>query len=614
VFILWTIILGLAGSALNNDWIRMPESNTIRHTGFMSNRVYTPVQTIQSVQKFSPQHPPLYYIVLSAWYQLTSIHPVLLRILSLYFALLTTAFTYRMGCYVDRKWGGLIALYLITFSAYHIFYAHEIRNYTILAFSSVVLMWTYWRVIASKDKVHITKWLWLYVASVWCVYVHYFGVFALLGIGIYHLLFFQKTRRWLQVAGVEILAGLTFLPWLPIFIHGMTSRKSLVSDSQNLIETLYYHLFIYSNGLWWLAIGLISVAIWRLWIIRHKLTIHRYIMMVGLVMLLGMVLLNEVTTVIPIERMRYTMVWLPQIILMLTVGIVSLARYRRLQMLILVGWGVAFVLIHQTPEYLDYTGMADQGSDQYADYMIMVDMENRLPGEGETVVTVNHDVWVFQDMLDYYELLTDYSFLHLTDDFSEFDIDMGQFLINQMKRVKRSYSFWVLTAPQYTDLETVDMFQQTTSDSFRPCLTTIDTATAYLAYYVRDDIPCDLVSEPVLPKIQYDNDLKLLNTTLQQQDNTLTIYSWWDDKPVDPYGFSIQLFDENNNKVLQGDFFLPPETIQVSNLDISSLAPDEYQVSLILYDVSTQSSVSGYAVSSDTQFERIWNIGTIKLQ
>lgn len=617
VFILLSVILSIAGYSQNDDWIRMPESNSIRHTGFIStpNKIYTPVQTIQSVQRYSPQHAPLYYIILSAWYQSTNIHPLILRILSLYFALLTASFTYRMGRYVDHKWGGLIALFLITFSAYHVFYAHEIRNYTMLAFSSILVMWAYWRIVSVKNKVNNSKWLWLYIASVWCVYTHYFGIFVLLGIGIYHLLFFPKNRRWLQVVGVEVLAGLTFLPWLPIALTGLTSNSVAIisSTSLNLFEITYQHFFIFGNGLWWLTLTLIGIAIWRVWTLKGQSTIQGYMLIVGIVMLIAMVGINEIAPLLPVRRMRYTMVWLPQITLMITIGIVALSKYRWLQGLIIIIWGVGFIWINQTPEMLDYTNISYQKGHKYANYQVIVDMGDSLPGEGETIVTANHDVWVYPAILDYYETLTGRSFLHLTDDFSDFDVDMRQFLINRMEAVMRSYSFWVLTTPQYTDLETVELFQITVPESFRSCLTYIDTATVYLAYYLRVDVPCELVSAPDLPLIEYDNATRLLNAEFEQQGDNLVIYTWWDNKPLEPYGFSVQLFDVDNNKVAQGDFFLPPETIQVSYLDISILPSSDYNVSLVLYELETVTSLSGTNNMTEESFERIIQLDTVSL-
>ena len=611
VLFLLLLFIALAGTALNADSIRLPEHNSILHTGFIQNQFYTIQDSATSVRLHSPQHAPLYYILLSIWYRLMGIHPMLLRVPSLFFALLTAAFVYRTGQYLDRRWGGIIALFCLTLSSYNLFYAHEIRNYTILTFASIIAFWSYWRIVTSKQPVRWTKWLWLYASSVWCVYVHYFGIFVLLGIGIYHLIIIEKNRRWLQIALVEILAGITFLPWLNVLLKGSDSRVVLTPDSQNAFEVIYRHLFIYSNGLGWLTIALILLIFWQLRKSKIRYTFLPYLVIVTTTMLLAIVAFNEISTVIPIRRMRYTMVWLPQIILVITAGILTLSKYRWLQILLLGCWIGGFVWMNQSTALTDYTGMSTQKGHKFPNYQVIADMYNNLPGETETVVSVSHDVWVPPRILDYYELLTGYEFLHLTDDFSAFTVDMRQFQMNQMNRVRLDFSFWVLSAPHFTDLQTVELFQSTVSDLFRPCLTYIDTPTVNLTYYVRSEIPCELLPQSPLPLVQYDNGMQLLNATLEQEADNLIIYTWWDNKPAPPYGFSIQLFDADSNKVAQGDFLLPVNTIQVSQLDLPNLPAGEFHVNLVLYDVETVTSVNGINNLTDESFERFVQIGKL---
>lgn len=600
--------------ALNQDPIRMPEYNSILHTGYLQNQDYSILDTINSVRNESAQHAPLYFVILTIWYELTSIHPIVLRILSLYFALLTAAFTYRIGRQLDSKWGGLIALFLLTFSAFNLFYSHEIRNYTMLSFASVLLIWTYWRAITSTQYTFRTKLVWLYLASICSVYVHYFSVFTLIGIGIYHIAFAKKNRSWIKIIGVEILAGISFLPWIPVVINGTNSRKDLVSDSQNVIEVICRHLFIYSNGLWWVVIGLVCIIVWRLWASRKHRSLSEYLVVIAVIMVLMIAVVNEISTVLPIRRMRYTMVWLPQITLVVTFGILCLSKFRWLQMGILIAWFTAFIWMNNAPIFLEYSGVSEQGGERYPNYQVIFDNQSRLRGEGETIISVSKDVWVIPSVLDFYQALTGYEILHITDDVSQFERPnkMWQLQTNNLESTRGNYSFWLLTNPQYTNLYDVTIFQLAIPDYSRPCITYIDTETTYLAYYLRNDLPCELVNEPT-PKLEYNNGLQLLNFVSEQKDDQLEFYTWWDNLPKESYGFSVQLFDTDGNKVAQGDYFLPPGTIQISKLDVSTLESGEYDAQIVLYDVETASSQSGIISARDESFDRIVSVDRIVL-
>jgi len=604
----------LAIGALDADPIRMPEYNSIIHTGYIQDTTFTVSDILHSVQDKSAQHAPLYFVLLTGWAELVSIHPAILRVVSVYFALLTMAFTYRLGLRIDRRWGGVIAVFLLTFSAFNLFYTHEIRNYTVLSFASVLVMWAYWRVMTAKGQVHFSRWLWLYGASVWCVYTHYFGIFPLLGIGFFHLFFVQKNRRWVQVAVVEVIAGLSFLPWLPVVIEGTSTRKYLESDSQVFIEVIYRHLFAYGNGLWFLLIGLLTLILYQLWRQRKRLSLEMYIVVVGLVMLGAMVGVNELSTVIPIRRMRYTMVWLPQVTLMVTLGVVYLSSVRWLQGLILVAWVAGAIWFNQSDVFLDYTGVGEQDGHKYPNYQILYEYYEDLPGQDELIVSVGKDVWVTRSLFLFYEREFGYQFFHATDDLSQFEetANMWQFTVSNLQDISDDASFWVFTDPQRTDLEDVQVFQAGVGNTSRMCRRVIDRPAERLDYYVRADIPCELVSEPY-PMLVYDNGLRLLNLVTEKQDDSMGIYTWWDDKPTDPYGFSIQLFNEAGEKVGQGDYLLPSGTIQINEMAVDDLPAGTYQVQLVLYDLDGYNTQSGMISATDESFERIVTVDTVTL-
>ncbi|PJF20293.1 MAG: hypothetical protein CUN56_16900, partial [Phototrophicales bacterium] len=116
----------------------------------------------------------------------------------------------------------------------------------------------------------IWDWLGLWCASVLLVYTHYVGVFALITVGLYHLLRLRWARRWWAVVLVELLAGVTFLPWLNIFIEGATNRKDLSDNTLPFFESIYHIVNAASNGLFVFGFLLILLGLYYFW--EHRQT------------------------------------------------------------------------------------------------------------------------------------------------------------------------------------------------------------------------------------------------------------------------------------------------------------------------------------------------------
>lgn len=134
---------------------------------------------------------------------------------------------------------------------------------------------------------------------------------------------------------------------------------------------------------------------------------------------------------------------------------------------------------------------------------------------------------------------------------------------------------------------------------------------AYL-YYLPDFFPREMV-DTSSPVVEYDNGILLYDASIELLDGKLLFRSVWGEKPEEAYGFSIQVFDKDNNKVAQGDYVLPVSAKQESELDLSALEQDSYRVALILYDLATAASVSGRSIESDSRFDRMVDVGMIDL-
>jgi|GEM_PF-1619914 len=128
-------------------------------------------------------------------------------------------------------------------------------------------------------------------------------------------------------------------------------------------------------------------------------------------------------------------------------------------------------------------------------------------------------------------------------------------------------------------------------------------------YYLPDFFPREMV-DTSSPIIRYDNGIEVYVFDHVVVDDSLQVTSWWGEKPEEHHGFSLQLFDGEMNKVAQGDFLLPVESKQVSELDIADLPDGEYRILLITYDLATATSLNGVNLIAGQPFERSYDAST----
>ena len=98
--------------------------------------------------------------------------------------------------------------------------------------------------------------------------------------------------------------------------------------------------------------------------------------------------------------------------------------------------------------------------------------------------------------------------------------------------------------------------------------------------------------------------MKLGHLVHEFVDEKLDTFMVWSRLPSDRHGASIQVFDEDNFKVLGDDFVISHAPLAYHRIDLSAVDPGEYVAKMILYNFETRVSVPGIVTSSDTRFER----------
>jgi uncharacterized membrane protein len=166
--------------------------------------------------------PPGYYVLMHGWTLLFGNSEFALRLPSAIFSAATIVavflFTRR---FVTRR-SALVAAFLVSISAYSIYYAQEAKMYSMVWFFGVISFYYFCAMVIRRDRRDV----WLYIAASVCmVYVSYTGfLFLLIQSVVVAVSGWGRDKRgkWLGSLGIILVC---FLPWFWMAIVQLFSRS-----------------------------------------------------------------------------------------------------------------------------------------------------------------------------------------------------------------------------------------------------------------------------------------------------------------------------------------------------------------------------------------------------
>ena len=210
-------------------------------------------------------HPPLYFVLLRLWTQVTGDSVLSLRLFSGLTAMFSVAVVYRLAFALTRdRYTPIVAALLLALWDADIFLAQETRMYaqrTLLACGS---MWAYWRWMRKPSLQRSVPWS---LANAAMMYTQYLGGWIPLVQGI-HALLFLRGRRLFAAIGTLAAAGILFAPW---FV-GVTLNQAATPPDYEMLNappstwgTLWDLRGMYFGVLWALFFGLVAMGVWTAW-------------------------------------------------------------------------------------------------------------------------------------------------------------------------------------------------------------------------------------------------------------------------------------------------------------------------------------------------------------
>ena len=612
--VIMTLVLLLAfafgANGLNTDPIWTDELFSVTNIGGF-DPPYSPAQIIDSIAEHSPDHVPLFYLLGAGWAQLVGWSQFALRLFSVLAGALMIAWLYRFGADVFNRRTGLLAALLMSTSAYLILHVHDFRMYTLLLTFIVMHTWLYWRLAHGHRTTRLT-WCLFTVSAVALVYTQIFSLIWFAGLGLYHLIFVTKSRRWFHIMLGWGFGALCFLPYL----HVLISAVQQASENLNVItraappDALIHAFFVLlGNGsfiLTALFAGILIVAFWR----ERKAAAIK-LMLISLAMLALIVLLNELVPLIPAldgrpTRMRYFLIlWIP-FMLLFGYGLSKMPRWPWIAVGCLLIWGAAGYQFYRSGIILTYAGGMTrtrvyppmqnyvyylQGKVRSADYLL-----------GFTLMDyVNRDLKHGKSAADFYTQL------HLGIDgafIQHRNRPDWDWLTQDVREKINRHPYLLLTYDPQNKHPQFDGALNRIEADYVACDVVVDEPNLFVQRYMKAMIGCE--REGYAP-IEYDNGVTLVDRFAKYNEaaDTVQILTGWeveDERLLHEYNVSLQIITPDwQNTGRQTDRHLYEEDIlkwYEAELPTDGLPPGDYRVMVIVYDRATNKKVHGIDLNS----------------
>ena len=359
----WTIPLFLivAWLAIRQIEVYPPSTDeffSMFNAGWLGNRAYSPIQVLQSLQKHSPDHTPLYFVLLSFWGQAAGTSLAAGRLLSVLISLVAMALAYRLATDFIAPIAGLMALAILISNAFYNFYLANMRMYPLLVGCAGAALWIYLRLVYQARAAKPTDYLALAVSTFCLISTHAFSIIFMAMLGVFHLVFAPKNLRWLRVS---IAIGIAALLFSPYYMMMASSIGGVIEGKQHVVvggfEATEILLAVGMNErpelLLISAIGL-AVGTWR------RTIPARPFLYLFVLYLLSLGLVAEFSALIVKDGMRYHLAGFTPLVLLVSGGIYGLYRLRRLLGLLVLLWILAGLEMQANARWWDYIVLRSQ--------------------------------------------------------------------------------------------------------------------------------------------------------------------------------------------------------------------------------------------------------------
>lgn len=286
-------------------------------------------------------HPPLYYALLHYWSRLAGDGEFAANFLSLFFGVLLIPMVYRMARAVGYQRAGLWAALLVAISPYHIWYAQEVRMYTLGAWLGLMAFGGLWLALKSPRRRSL-GWAVYILSAAAGLYTLYYFAFLLIALNLWALVEVLTTvpaerRRMLTRWGLtQAGALLLYAPWLTVALRQAVNPpvppwREWTPVGRVLLEALTALSFGQSAEpaqVWPFLLVILALALAGAWSLARR--DGRQLLLVAGYFLIPLALIELLSIWSPLYHVRYLFTYAPAFSVLLGIGLEEAGRKRRL--------------------------------------------------------------------------------------------------------------------------------------------------------------------------------------------------------------------------------------------------------------------------------------------
>ena len=541
----------------------------------------------------SVRHSPGWNMLLFFWARGVGSQALAIRTLALLVGLLTIAWGYRAGRDFFAPAAGTFAALLLSASLFHLTYMTRAGPYALVALCAALCLWSYWRVALRPRPPGRGAQVALLLGSTGLCYSNWLAALMLPALGLYHLLFVPKTRRWWRSVILLGLAALIASLQIPLLLRGLahTEGEDLGARALSAPGVLSYLVRFLGNGLVDLAPPLDSLllilllAALLLVLLRLRagkaggaIWLPAFVAATLTVLLLA---INEMLRVIVDDRIRYFMPLWSMMALLAGAGLWRLARRRRRLVFVLLAlwlvYGAWLTLatdfryeLHYHREYFKPQGVWSL-------------MHERIPA-GDLVIRDNHARKFPLPRYSPFRIVVSH---------------MDERLAEQMPLHNAEPSIWLLYDSSLSQAERSFIERDGRLERIlceRVQHPVLDERELRLERYVLH--PSEQCPDSPV-RLEFNGDIRLIGPRTKLRDGLLRLdanFHSADDALLANYSLAVHVIDpRTGQRVAQGDTGVGPGSFVpvTSEIDISALPAGEYELRVGLYNWQTGERLPG---------------------
>lgn len=220
-------------------------------------------------------HPPLYFVGLKAWADLTGMSELALRWFTLLPSMVSIALivplTREIGRIRPREdstnpymtYVPILAALLMALSEMEFYIVQEVRSYSLHIMLALLSTWAFlrWIRLPHDRNKRIMAVVWL-VSMTALIYTHYLGAWMGVVQGLYALLFLRGRQRLIAI-GLLLIPAALFAGWLIFVVLPYQTLKADADQTidQSNLETLVWYARSYLTQQWPLMLGILLLGL-----------------------------------------------------------------------------------------------------------------------------------------------------------------------------------------------------------------------------------------------------------------------------------------------------------------------------------------------------------------